>query len=468
MNQAGDLTEHAVRLDADGFTAAARASYLAALAAAADYAPALHGLGALLSRTVYRQLVACHPHDAGAHVGLGQALLLAGEQDPARRHFECALSAQPGFAEAHQGLGNICAARGDPDGAAHHWRLGYGGQVFNAWAYRGLTAPIRVLLLISVKGGNMRARSLLDDTVFAVVSAAMEFVTASHELPAHDLVVNAVSDADLCGAALDTACALVARTDAPVINHPAAVAQTGRAANAARLGMIEHVMSPATKMLRREALLAGQGAALLRRAGFRFPLLLRAPGFHTGQHFIRVLAPEALPAAAAGLPGDEVLVIAYLEPAGVDGFARKGRVMIVDGRLYPLHWAISATWKVHYFTACMAGSAAHRAEESHFLNDMAGFLGGAAMRALEAIAARLGLDYAGIDFAVSAAGKIMLFEANAAMVILAPAQGEIWDYRREAAAIALGAARGMMQRRANVERGRPAHRGCDAAVAADA
>jgi glutathione synthase/RimK-type ligase-like ATP-grasp enzyme len=42
------------------------------------------------------------------------------------------------------------------------------------------------------------------------------------------------------------------------------------------------------------------------------------------------------------------------------------------------------------------------------------------MRALEAVYATLGLDYAGIDFGLSAEGTILVFEANATMAVYRP------------------------------------------------
>jgi hypothetical protein len=85
---------------------------------------------------------------------------------------------------------------------------------------------------------------------------------------------------------------------------------------------------------------------------------------------------------------------------------------------------------IHYFSAEMAHSAAHRAEDAAFLEDMAGVLGPRAMRALERIRDALGLDYAGADFSLGREGEILLFEANATMAVPLPDQGEQWDYRR--------------------------------------
>ena len=143
---------------------------------------------------------------------------------------------------------------------------------------------------------------------------------------------------------------------------------TGRVGNARRLRGGPGVRTPRMALLPR-AMLAGTAAVT--GLGIRFPLLLRAPGFHTGQHFVQVEQPDGLAEAVATLPGELLLAIEVLPARGADGMARKYRVMIVGGRLYPLHLAISPDWKVHYFTAVMAGSAAFRAEEERFLADMA-------------------------------------------------------------------------------------------------
>jgi hypothetical protein len=111
-----------------------------------------------------------------------------------------------------------------------------------------------------------------------------------------------------------------------------------------------------------------------------------------------------------------------------------------------LHLAISADWKVHYVTSAMAANAAYREEEQRFLNDMAGVLGDRAITALRAVGETLGLHYAGVDFALGPDGSILVFEANATMVIAAPGPEALWDYRREAIGRALDAARGLLDR----------------------
>ena len=159
---------------------------------------------------------------------------------------------------------------------------------------------------------------------------------------------------------------------------------------------------------------------------------MRSPGYHTGRNFVQVETAADLAAAAHELPGDELLAIEYLDARRNDGKARKFRVMMIDGVLYPLHLAISPDWKVHYFTADMADKPDHRREEEKFLEDMQGALGDKAMRALKGIRDTLGLDYAGIDFGLSPDGDLLLFETNATMVIARPNDDPRWAYRRGA------------------------------------
>jgi hypothetical protein len=317
----------------------------------------------------------------------------------------------------------VLAELGDP-AADVHLRQGFAGRAIIRQPYRGVGTGIPLLLLVSARGGNVRVQQWIHDRRFAISMIYTEFYDPALPLPPHELVVNAIGDAELCREALARAKQLISRVAAPVINPPALVAATGRAEIARRLAGVPGVIAPTTTVSSRLTILACDT--------LNFPLLLRAPGFHTGQHFHFVENRAMLADAIAALPGDDLLVIQYLDARGPDGMARKYRVMFIDGVLYPLHLAISASWKVHYFTAAMAMNAACREEERHFLEDMPAVLGQRAMAALAGIAMALGLDYAGVDFALASDGSILLFEANATMAVIPPGPEPIWDYRRPA------------------------------------
>jgi hypothetical protein len=148
-----------------------------------------------------------------------------------------------------------------------------------------------------------------------------------------------------------------------------------------------------------------------------------------------------LDAAGQALPGEHLLAIEWLDGRGTDGLFRKYRAMLLAGQIFPLHLAISRQWKVHYFSSDMAVSEAHRAEELRYLADPEGVIGARAMAALRRIGEALGLDYAGIDFALDADGTVLVFEANATMRIVPPPPGPLGDRRRPFIDRAMAAAR---------------------------
>jgi glutathione synthase/RimK-type ligase-like ATP-grasp enzyme len=388
---------------------------LAALALAGGYRSA--------ARTAYLQAVQHHPDNKIARVNLANVLREEHDLPGAKIHYLAALSIDPDLHEAHQGMAWVLKEQ-HLDGAEEHWRRGYSGRALITKPYRGTGIDVPLLLLVSARGGNIPTQLWIDDRRFTIHAVYAEFYDLDLALPPHALVVNAVGDADLCDAALERAEQMLAHSNAPVINRPSRVRATGRAENARRLAAIAGVIAPKIDVSSRTALPAADDLC--------FPLLLRSPGFHTGRHFVYVESRAGLPEALASLAGEELLVIQYLDARGADGMARKYRVMFVDGVAYPLHLAISADWKVHYFSADMARNAAFREEERLFLKNMPAMLGTRAMAALEQIGAVLDLEYAGIDFALAPDGSVLLFEANATMVVFPPGPEPMWDYRRAA------------------------------------
>ncbi|HEX3917918.1 MAG TPA: tetratricopeptide repeat protein [Caulobacteraceae bacterium] len=437
-------------LAARGDDEAAKRAYLDLLRGDPALLPALLELARLAlrgghrsaARTLYQQAIFCHPAEPAARVNLGNLLIETGEFETARAAFVAALAAAPSLAAAHQGLARVLTALGEAAMAEAHWRQGFaaGGGWLAPQPYHGTGEGVRILVLVSARGGNIPTRTLLDDTVFAVTALYAEFYDPAQPLPPHQLVFNAIGDADLCADALAKARQIVAASPAPVVNAPGAVARTGRAANARRLAGLADVVVPQIRAMRRDRLLEADDLA--------FPLLVRSPGFNTGQHFVRIDAAAALAPAMAALPGDALLAIEPLDCRSPDGGYRKYRAMLIGGAIYPMHLAISADWKVHYFSAAMAERADHRAEEAAFLADMPTALGPRAMAGLAAIGAAMGLDYAGVDFALAPDGRLQLFEANPGMVINPPGPEPIWDYRRAPIGRALAAVKALLLTRA--------------------
>jgi hypothetical protein len=385
------------------------------------------------AKKLLTEAVAVAPLKASAHVNLALALAqfdddLAG----ARTHYETALRLDPANREANKGLAFILLRAGNRDAALRLGRLAF-QRGAEPEPYYGTGKPVTILALKSALQ-NIAIDRLVDPRKFQVWTLVVEFFDPKVPLPHHDVVLNCVGDVELDGGveAVEAVEAILGRTRARVINSPPAIRATGRVDNAGRLSGIDGIATARTSLWSRASLLAPEAPRELRQAGFTWPLLLRSPGFHNGHHFDRVDRAEALRGAVEQLPGNDLLVMQFLDTRGADGKFRKFRVMFIGGELYPLHLAVSARWKVHYYSADMADSPENRAEDAAFLDDMQSVVGARALETLHRLCKVLGLDYGGVDFAVDAKGQIVVFEANATMLIAPVGEDPRWAYRRPA------------------------------------
>ena len=416
-----------------GDEAGARTALLAALVHAPDDLRVLTDLGTLLFRsgyrraaqTVYARAVQAHPRDAIANANLANASFDAGDLAAARQLYETAISIQPDFAAAHQGLSFVYNRLGDEAAACIHRELGFRDRAVVVRPYRGTGIGLHVLVLVAAGGGNIFTDHLLDDRRFGTTTLAVDFLDPNLTLPPHDVVFNTIGDADRAAGALHAASAIVERSRARIINHPTRVLATSRVQNAGRFSHVPGVVTPRTIVVQRAALRSAADT-------FGFPLLLRSLGFHTGQFFVKVDRMADLDVRAGELPGEALLMMDFLDARSPDGNVRKYRVMCIGGKLYPLHAAISSHWKVHYFTADMTDRSDHRAEDARFIAHMSSVLGTEALATLASVSTVLGLDYGGIDFGRMPDGRLVLFEANATMIVLPPDVDPRWDYRRAA------------------------------------
>ena len=432
--------------------AEAEHAYIDVLAREPAHFGALTNLGTLLhaaercdvARALYTKAALEHPDEPIAYVNLGNALAEEGHIDAAIATYQRAFTSTPGYPNAHFALSLLFRALGRTDEALRHHQLAFAKPTVSASPALLEGTPIDVLLLVAANGGNVVTAPLIDRRTVRLYRLVVEGYDTAMELPPHHVVFNALGDADRAASALRIAATIVERSAAPAINAPSRVLATGRAGVTHALGTVAHVIAPRTRLLPRHDVTA-EGLA---NAGFTFPLLLRSPGFHTGQHFVHVPSTQALPSLRDALPGDDLLAIEFLDGRSGDGNYRKYRVLFIDGRLYPLHLAISALWKVHYFSADMSARADHRAEEERFLTDMRAVLGDDVIAALERIDATLGLDYGGIDFGLDATGNVLVYEANATMAVFPAAPDERFAYRRPAVERVLHAAHALVRARA--------------------
>jgi hypothetical protein len=238
-------------------------------------------------------------------------------------------------------------------------------------------------------------------------------------VPEHDLLIMAVSQSDAARPLLERLNALEAGWPRPVINQPSRVLELARDRLYLHLQDAPGLAIPATARVDRDELLA---AAQAQREGadvpqVPFPLLVRPVDSHAGKSLEKVDDWAELRVYLAGVPSGPLFVSPFLDYRSADGLFRKYRIAFFGGRAFLCHMAVSQHWMVHYLNAGMAESGPKRAEEQAA---MEGFDDGFARRhaaAFEGLCQRLGLEYFAIDCAEAPDGRLLIFEADVAMII---------------------------------------------------
>jgi hypothetical protein len=241
--------------------------------------------------------------------------------------------------------------------------------------------------------------------------------------PPCDVVFNTIAESEEALPALALAGRFAAAAGRHPINPPAAVAALTRAAVAERFAGSATILAPAVERIE---------AAELRARAFLAPCIVRPVGSQAGFALARIDDIAALHAYLAEHPHDAYFVAPFVDYRSADGLYRKYRIMFVAGESYPCHLAISPRWMIHYYNAAMADHAWMRAEEARFLAAPEETFPGPLGAALREIAAAVPLDYFGIDCAIANDGRLLLFEADAAMLVHGSDPPELYPYKRAA------------------------------------
>ncbi len=269
-------------------------------------------------------------------------------------------------------------------------------------------------------------RLLVDD-----LPAALEAVKC---LPKCDLVFNAISDPDY-EEALQNAATLSETLGQPVFNPP----QRVRAMNRVSLPMVAHEKSD--RILAAKTLFLPPGrttnsdiALAMQHDHLRFPVIIRAPGFQGGRHMQLILA-DTEELGDDLYRDDGLYVIEYVDVSFQDHrangcvFYPKYRAFFANGQLFPIHLFVSDHYEVHKKTSGLIQARYPWLldMETEFVHDPARHLPEGLWDELKKATSSFGLDYFGMDFAVSRrqedCDKLVLFECNPAMsnrIVLLP------------------------------------------------
>lgn len=313
-------------------------------------------------------------------------------------------------------------------------------------------APAALRVLALAAPGELAANTPLD---FLIEGSDVELdffymdadgAAAPPPLADYDLVFTVIGESDANAPLLRRAEALLTGCPRPVLNAPARIARLARTDVAAALRGAPGVVVPHTDRLARADL-----TAYARARGL--PLVVRPVDSHAGHGLARIDEAEALSAYLRDTAGEEFYVMPFVDYRDADGAWRKYRVVLIDGRPYACHMAISNHWMIHYLNAGMRESAAKRAEEARFFERFEEAFAVRHAPALAVLHERIGLDYFGIDCAQTPDGALLVFEVDSALIVHDLDPPDLFPYKPAQMRRVFAAFRDLLGRRAGVRPG---------------
>jgi glutathione synthase/RimK-type ligase-like ATP-grasp enzyme len=307
-------------------------------------------------------------------------------------------------------------------------------QIYHLPATGG--AALRVLAMMAP--GDLMANTPLEFLLEgADVALDLLYLTSDlDELPAlpdHDVLFVAVGESDENRPLLEQLAAVLPHWPRPVLNAPDRIARLSRDRACRLLQSADGIAMPTAIRIERTALeQVGRAERSLVDVAedTAFPAIVRPVGSHAGSGLEKIDTPAELAAYLERMPHAEFYVARFVDYRNADGLFRKYRIMLIDGRPFICHMAVSSHWMIHYLNAGMTDSADKRAEEERC---MAEFDDGFARRhadAFRAVTERIGLDYVGLDCAETADGKLLIFEADSDMIVHAMDPVELFPYKQ--------------------------------------
>lgn len=219
----------------------------------------------------------------------------------------------------------------------------------------------------------------------------------------------------------------------PVINAPGRIARLSRDGVCALLRAAPRLAVPPTARLGRRRLVAiGRGETAINSMldGGSFPIIARPIGSHAGNGLAKLDDAAALGDYLSERPEGEFYVAPFVDYRGADGLFCKYRIVFIDGRPYASHMALSEHWMVHYLNAGMTESGEKRAREASFMARFDDDFVPRHKAALEALAARVDLDYFALDCGETHDGRLLVFEVDVAMIVHAMDPPDLYPYKQ--------------------------------------
>ncbi len=293
------------------------------------------------------------------------------------------------------------------------------------------TAPISRLLALHGDGDlmdNLPIEFLLIGS--QTIQMDVHYIALGDELPHdlshYDMVMLAVGESDRNKPLLQQLDQQLQHCPIPIINQAKYIMQTTREGAASAFKDCQNLMMPmATRICRKDvqAMSQDQHAA--------FPMIIRPVQSHSGHGLVRLDNPQSIPAYLAEQAQDSLFYTSpYMDYRSDDGQFRKYRVVLIQGRPFLAHLAISSNWLVHYLNAEMVDNAQKRIEEGEAMQHFDDVFGKKHALAFQAMYEALPLDYLIIDCAETHDGQLLIFEVDTSAIVHDMDPIDIFPYKK--------------------------------------
>jgi hypothetical protein len=332
-------------------------------------------------------------------------------------------------------------------------------QLFRVVGTAGKVVPVRRRVLAFVAPGdftnNAQIEFILDggdmglDLLYLVPGQPLPA-----KLPEHDVAFCAVNESDENLPVLERLAGLVPRWPRPVLNAPEKISRVSRNGVATLMRGAPSVCAPAVgRVTAPELYAAAAGAVELCKLlpEVAYPILVRPVGSHGGKNLAKIDNGVALSSYLGRLVSGvtEFFITPFVDYRSADGFFRKYRIVFFEGKPFLCHLALSTNWMIHYIKAGMSEDETKREVEARAMETFKTDFAHRHRVALAEIAARLGLDYFVIDCGELPDGRLLLFEADIAMVIHSIDSPTVFPYKHVHMAKVFDAFRAMIDRAAS-------------------
>jgi hypothetical protein len=250
-----------------------------------------------------------------------------------------------------------------------------------------------------------------------------------------DILINCMADGDILEERLKYLESLMPQfktvnPNIKIINHPSAILKTSRDSISKLFQGLNSVIVP--KVIKISPKSRKEIVSLVKNSDLKLPVLIRKAGGHGGYNLIKLddfSEQQIEQLDIFSFDGNPMYVTEFENCQSPDGFYKKARIVMVNGKPYVRHLIISDEWNIHSRSRqdIMNKNPNLIEEEKNFIAKGAGNFSKEVLESLNKIYDELKLDVFGIDAGIMPNGTLLVFEINAAMEFIGPGQ-KLDDY----------------------------------------